>query len=91
MMVHVEYSPPTPTFTTVANAPSSGQNLKVEKAMVELQVMLFQETGRYSNPCDYLAVSSNHDECTPNDERVSDGWRRKICVVEFRGCGPFRI
>ena len=83
MMVHVEYSPPTPTFTTVANVSSSGQNLKVEKAMVELQVMLFQETGRYSNPCDYLAVSSNHDECTPNDERVSDGWRRKICEWSF--------
>ena len=76
-MVNVEYSPPTPAFS------SSGLNLKVERAMLELKVLLLQESHRYSNPFDYLAVSSNHDECAQNDERVSDLWRQKICEWSF--------
>ena len=65
--------------------------LKEENAMEELSVMLFQEKFRYANTFDYLAFTSTQEECTPNHERVSGAWRRKICEWSFEVVDHFEF
>lgn len=63
-------------------SPTSRRAMKEENAIEEMRVMLVQESIRYSNTFDYLAAM-NPDGSTPSNERVSEGWRRKICEWSF--------
>ena len=83
MYGNVEFSPTTPTFTTEVNT-ASRRTLKEENAMAELCVMLHQESVRYSNTFDYLSfLTTTHENSPSNNERESEGWRRKICEWSF--------
>mmetsp|Transcript_18818 Transcript_18818/g.27828 ORF Transcript_18818/g.27828 Transcript_18818/m.27828 type:complete len:336 (-) Transcript_18818:168-1175(-) len=59
-----------------------------ENAMEELQLILRQEATIYGNQFDYLSYS---DDDLPQNERVSDGWRRKICEWLFEVVDHFRF
>jgi len=56
--------------------------------MEELQVILLQEATIYNNKFDYLSLPD--DEVLQN-EKVSDGWRRKICEWLFEVVDHFRF
>jgi lipoyl(octanoyl) transferase len=56
--------------------------LKEETAMDEIAVMLQQETSRYPNAFNYLSFACK-DGSAPSSDRVSEGWRRKICEWSF--------
>jgi hypothetical protein len=73
----------TPTTTTTQVNGASRRTLKEENAMEELRVMLHQESIRYSNTFDYLSLTTTHEDSLSNNERVSEGWRRKICEWSF--------
>jgi len=61
---------------------TSRRALKEETAMEELRVMLQQESTKYSNKFDYLSLGTEDDQQS-SSERVSEGWRRKICEWSF--------
>lgn len=56
--------------------------------MEELHAILQQEATIYDNKFDYLSFS---DDNLPQNERVSDGWRRKICEWLFEVVDHFRF
>lgn len=56
--------------------------------MEELQVILQQEDTIYDNKFDYLSLSNGD---LPQNESVSDGWRRKICEWLFEVVDHFRF
>mmetsp|Transcript_22759 Transcript_22759/g.25918 ORF Transcript_22759/g.25918 Transcript_22759/m.25918 type:complete len:379 (+) Transcript_22759:140-1276(+) len=68
--------------------------LKQEAAIDELQVMLHQESTKYLNKFNYLSSATNmngQDHCglpsshnnNDSNDRVGEGWRRKICEWAF--------
>ena len=79
-----------PAFVAEATD-SSVSNSREVNAMEELNVMLLQESARYSNTFDYLAFKSIQEDCTPSHERVSGAWRRKICEWSFEVVDHFEF
>eukprot|EP00547_Thalassionema_nitzschioides_P016094 CAMPEP_0194234660 /NCGR_PEP_ID=MMETSP0158-20130606/2346_1 /TAXON_ID=33649 /ORGANISM="Thalassionema nitzschioides, Strain L26-B" /LENGTH=349 /DNA_ID=CAMNT_0038967923 /DNA_START=38 /DNA_END=1087 /DNA_ORIENTATION=- len=61
---------------------SESHALKEENAIEELRVILHKESATYTNRFDYLAMPLEDEHLTAND-RVSEGWRRKICEWSF--------
>jgi hypothetical protein len=85
MIGTTEYTTPEPVLSSEALA-SARHALKEEMATEELQTMLHQESNRYDNRFDYLSIpssSQDHSQAPSSNERVSEGWRRKICEWSF--------
>mmetsp|Transcript_23023 Transcript_23023/g.25387 ORF Transcript_23023/g.25387 Transcript_23023/m.25387 type:complete len:360 (-) Transcript_23023:272-1351(-) len=61
-----------------------------EDAMEELRVIFHQESTKYSINFDYFSIECRNDQPVLN-ERVSDGWRRKICEWLFEVVDHFQF
>lgn len=61
---------------------SETPNLQEENAFEDLRIILHKESTAYSNKFDYLAFPPEEESLSAND-RVSEGWRRKICEWSF--------
>mmetsp|Transcript_26317 Transcript_26317/g.39864 ORF Transcript_26317/g.39864 Transcript_26317/m.39864 type:complete len:351 (+) Transcript_26317:102-1154(+) len=72
---------PSPVLAIERNS-SDTHILKEENAFEDLRIILHKESTAYSNKFDYLSFLPEDEPLSVND-RVSEGWRRKICEWSF--------